>query len=90
MNSSPLGSLGIAAWVLGLSLAGWLSLPETLQATDFILTSSEQQSGTKVTLLDTFFLNSESGWTVGAGGTILHTQDGGKTWKSVPRRTMPY
>ena len=29
-----------------------------------------QKSGTKVTLLDTFFLDTKNGWAVGAGGTM--------------------
>jgi photosystem II stability/assembly factor-like uncharacterized protein len=31
-------------------------------------------------LLDVFFANVDVGWVAGAGGTILHTTDGGKTW----------
>ncbi|HEY7480124.1 MAG TPA: YCF48-related protein [Gemmatimonadales bacterium] len=31
-------------------------------------------------LKDVFFVSTEVGWVSGAGGTILHTSDGGKTW----------
>jgi len=46
-----------------------------------------QNSGTKVTLLGTFFTDTNTGWAVGAGGTMVRTQDGGATWTAVPRRT---
>ena len=36
--------------------------------------------GTKNNFKDLFFINSETGWVVGAGATILKTLDGGKTW----------
>lgn len=29
-----------------------------------------------------FFVNADAGWAVGAGGTILATRDGGKTWQA--------
>ena len=31
---------------------------------------------------DTFFIDANTGWTVGASGTILKTTDAGKTWQS--------
>jgi len=46
-----------------------------------------QDSGTKMTLLDTHFRDKNRGWTVGAAGTMLQTQDGGKQWSSLPRRS---
>src|SRR5205823_5675989 len=30
-----------------------------------------------------YFLNAKNGWAVGWSGTILHTADGGNTWKQV-------
>ena len=54
---------------------------------EFSIAPIPQQSGTKVTLLDTFFLDTDNGWAVGAGGTMLRTDDGGAQWKSIPRRT---
>ena len=30
---------------------------------------------------DVNFTSSENGWVVGAGGTVIHTVDGGKTWE---------
>jgi photosystem II stability/assembly factor-like uncharacterized protein len=41
---------------------------------------TEQTSGTSVTLLDVFFINSSTGWIVGGNGTILKTTNGGDTW----------
>ena len=46
-----------------------------------------QDSGTKVTLLDTYFLSIEKGWAVGERGTVLQTEDGGATWELVARQT---
>ena len=46
-----------------------------------------QDSGTKVTLLDIHFQDENKGWTVGAAGTMLQTEDGGKQWSRLPRRT---
>ena len=46
-----------------------------------------QNSGTKSTLLGTFFVSAQHGWAVGAGGTVLKTEDAGKTWQAVTRRT---
>ena len=36
--------------------------------------------GTTQNLKDLFFINSETGWVVGSGSTILKTTDGGETW----------
>ena len=43
--------------------------------------STVQNSGTKSTLLGTFFVSAQHGWAVGAGGTVLKTKDAGKTWQ---------
>ena len=34
-------------------------------------------------LLDVYFVDNQHGWVVGGESTILHTADGGKTWKSM-------
>jgi photosystem II stability/assembly factor-like uncharacterized protein len=44
----------------------------------FHLSDSETS---KAFLADIFFLNSETGWAVGYGGTVASTIDGGKTWR---------
>ena len=56
-------------------------------ASEVFMTPILQESGTKMTLLDTFFLDTKNGWAVGAGGTMLRTEDGGVAWKAIPRRT---
>ena len=73
-----------------LSMIIWISMysefsvvyanPESVQ-------SIVQDSGTKVTLLDTYFQDKNTGWAVGAAGTLLRTRDGGETWDRLPRRT---
>jgi photosystem II stability/assembly factor-like uncharacterized protein len=37
-------------------------------------------TGVAKNLTDVYFPNTESGWAVGHGGTILHTTDGGNNW----------
>ncbi|HLL74202.1 MAG TPA: YCF48-related protein, partial [Pyrinomonadaceae bacterium] len=32
-------------------------------------------------LTDVKFLDAREGWAVGDGGTIIHTSDGGRTWR---------
>lgn len=39
-----------------------------------------QESGVKNLLFDGTFINTQKGWIAGLLGTILHTEDGGKTW----------
>jgi len=39
-----------------------------------------QDSGTKDLLIDGTFINTQKGWVAGQLGTVLHTEDGGKTW----------
>jgi photosystem II stability/assembly factor-like uncharacterized protein len=36
------------------------------------------------------FATPQSGWTVGDSGTILHTEDGGATWKDQISATQDY
>ncbi len=40
----------------------------------------QRPSGTRATLLDVDFADSQNGWAVGFDGTILRTADGGLTW----------
>ncbi|GAB4363377.1 MAG: hypothetical protein Kow0042_01210 [Calditrichia bacterium] len=42
-----------------------------------------QFSGTSNALNAVYFLNPDTGWVVGASGTILHTTDGGFTWNPI-------
>ncbi len=39
------------------------------------------ESGTDVHLLGVHFPDAKNGWAVGADGLVLHTSDGGRTWK---------
>jgi len=43
---------------------------------------TKQSSGVDVDLYSVSFANGQSGWAVGGGGTILHTEDGGRNWQS--------
>jgi photosystem II stability/assembly factor-like uncharacterized protein len=42
---------------------------------------TRQTAGTMTWLRSVFFINSERGWAAGGKGTVLSTEDGGKTWK---------
>lgn len=42
---------------------------------------TQQQSGTLAWLRDVYFLNENKGFAAGGGGTLLSTEDGGKSWK---------
>jgi hypothetical protein len=41
-------------------------------------------------LASLFFVDSQTGWAVGANGTIVHTKDGGQTWKQQPSGTIQF
>lgn len=41
----------------------------------------QQNSGTSADLTDVFFINEDTGWVIGDGGTILCTKNGGETWE---------
>ena len=41
----------------------------------------KQESNTFAWLHDVYFLNEKTGWITGSNGTLLTTNDGGKTWK---------
>ena len=47
----------------------------------------QQKSGTQAMLMGLYFRSPLLGWSVGAGGTILKTADGGKKWKRVTSGT---
>lgn len=56
----------------------------------FILTSddngqkwTQSQAPVSVTLTAVSFADADNGWAVGHGAAVLHTQDGGKSWKKV-------
>ena len=40
------------------------------------------QTGQSLPLYSVYFANPQNGWAVGALGTILHSNDGGQTWKT--------
>ena len=48
---------------------------------------AKQPAGTMAWLHSVFFLNQNRGWIVGSKGTLLVTDDGGKSWKSKPAAT---
>ena len=50
-------------------------------------TVAMQTSGSAATFLGMFFHDSQLGWAVGSGGTILKTIDGGRKWKKMSSGT---
>lgn len=48
---------------------------------------TKRESGTLAWLRDVYFLNENKGFIAGAGGTLLSTKDGGKTWKTEAKFT---
>jgi photosystem II stability/assembly factor-like uncharacterized protein len=44
-------------------------------------TWNRQTAGTMTWLRSVFFINQDRGWAAGGKGTVLRTEDGGKTWK---------
>ncbi|MBM4127547.1 MAG: hypothetical protein FJ247_09410 [Nitrospira sp.] len=65
--------VGLAAAVPGADV--WAGNP--------VLSAEPQQPKTEATLLGLQFRTPQVGWTVGSGGTILKTVNGGKRWKKV-------
>ena len=51
-----------------------------LQTTNGGTVWERQTSGTQQDLLGVFFVDEKTGWCVGSGGEIIHTDNGGKTW----------
>ena len=47
----------------------------------------QQSSGVQVLLINGTFVNTQKGWIAGLLGTILHTEDGGKTWEKQTTNT---
>ena len=48
---------------------------------------TKQKSSTLAWLHAIYFLDSQSGWAVGGNGALLSTNDGGVTWRTLPRPT---
>lgn len=57
-----------------------ISLLLIILSTNALAQWVQQNSGTSSTLFAVHFANGQSGWAVGAGGTIIHTADGGQNW----------
>ena len=47
----------------------------------------KQPAGTMAWLHSVFFIDQNRGWAAGSKGTLLHTQDGGRTWKATAAST---
>ena len=47
------------------------------------LTTASQKTGTEVTLMGVHFRDTQLGWAVGSGGTVLKTLNGGQKWKKL-------
>lgn len=85
MNTGIKGCLRVAALLLFLfgSLSTTTSasdITQRLVATNHHARWIEQVSNTTNRLNDVHFVNRTYGWAVGAAGTLLHSQDGGRTW----------
>ena len=48
---------------------------------------AKQPAGTMAWLHSVFFIDQNRGWAAGSKGTLLHTQDGGRTWKATAAST---
>ena len=48
---------------------------------------AKQRTGSLAWLHAVYFVNNEHGWAVGSRGTLLATNDGGKTWQAKPQPT---
>jgi len=72
--SKHMARVKISAAVLGLLIAGlvWYWGPRRGW--------KKQNSGSRASLYSVAFPTTQSGWAVGAGGIILHTEDGGSAW----------
>lgn len=74
---------GNEGWILG-GMAGKSAL---LRSHDGGITWQPQSIEMGQTLFD-IYINGNQGWVVGAKGTILHSNDAGRTWKSENSPTM--
>ena len=61
----------LAAAVTAVAQAGW----------------AKQPAGTMAWLHSVFFIDQNRGWAAGSKGTLLHTEDGGRPWKSIAAST---
>ena len=50
-------------------------------------TWARQPAGTMAWLRSVFFIDQNRGWAAGSKGTLLHTDDGGRTWKATSAST---
>ena len=48
---------------------------------------TKQPAGTMAWLHSVFFIDKNRGWAAGSKGTLLHTEDGGQTWKATAAST---
>src|ERR1043165_3521781 len=48
---------------------------------------AKQPAGSMAGLHSVFFIDQNRGWAAGSKGTLLHTEDGGRTWKSTAAST---
>ena len=60
----------VSVILVGITLGLFFS--SSALASEVFKTPILQESGTKVTLLDTFFLDTKNGWAVGAGLSLIH------------------
>ncbi|WP_111642532.1 WD40/YVTN/BNR-like repeat-containing protein [Marinimicrobium alkaliphilum] len=68
----------LTGWAVG---GGTFGSTKIAKSTDGGVTWSGQASDTGTSpLYDVSFISDQMGWIVGAGGTIIHTTDGGQSW----------
>jgi photosystem II stability/assembly factor-like uncharacterized protein len=77
MRSAKLAALALSVLLAGTVLAGDT---RPVAAGHAASGAWETLRGPSASLIDVDFVGLASGWAVGAGGTILHTSDGGTTW----------
>jgi photosystem II stability/assembly factor-like uncharacterized protein len=69
---------GGTSWKAG-ALAG---LPQQISVQASAQTNATQQSAPRLRLNAVSFADARRGWAVGAGGVVLATSDGGRTWRA--------
>ena len=68
----------------------WASLCLSLAASNVVAQSgtwAKQPAGTMAWLHSVFFIDQNRGWAAGSKGTLLRTDDGGRTWKATAAST---